>query len=121
MNKEEKIRILNENIYAIENQKYMSEFVGGGYGYSENLTSIFDILNDEEYRDIYNENMGKYDKRNLEQNIDPDEYTMIECIVYFNWVWHVDGSGMATGLIKRRIEQGIYLKALKRFRKLLDK
>lgn len=115
-----KIKILNENIYAIENQKYMSEFVGGGYSYSENLTSIFDILNDEEYRDIYNENMGKYDKRNLEQNIDPDEYTMIECIVYFNWVWHVDGSGMATGLIGRRIKEGKYLKALKRFKTLIE-
>src|SRR5574344_1404095 len=99
MIKEEKIKILNQNIEAIENQKYMSEFVGGVYSYSENLTSIFGVLDDKDYRDIYNENIGKYDKRNLEQNVDPDEYTLIECIVYFNWVWHADGSGMATGLI----------------------
>lgn len=117
----EKAEILDECINAIEKQKYISEFNNGGYSYSSNLTNIFDILDDEEYRNMYNENSGKYDKKNLEQNVDPSTYDLIECIIYFNWVWHVEGSGMASGIIKRRIEQGIYLNALKRFKELLSK
>ena len=68
---------------------------------------------------MYEDNLILYNKKELEQNKDPDTYSLIECIVYFNWVWHVEGSRLAVGLIMMRIKNGKYLKTLKQLRKLI--
>lgn len=119
MNKEEKLIIIEENIKAIENNQVEFQFINGGYSYSSNLTSLFSVLN--EYSELYLNAHYSYDKkRDLEKNIDPESYSLIDCVVYFDWVWHVEGSGLATGIIKKNLENGNYLKALKRFKTLME-
>lgn len=119
MTKEEKIKILDDQIYNIEKGNWSSEFVGGGYSYSKEITYIFELLQIDEYRKMYEDNFELYNKKELEQKKDPETYSLIECIVYFNWVWHIEGSGLVSGIVKSRIENGKYLKALKQLKKLI--
>jgi len=119
MTKEEKIKILDKQIDNIEKGNWSADFDGYGYRYSKEITDIFELLQIDEYRKMYEDNSILYNKKELEQNKDPDTYSLIECIVYFNWVWHVEGSRLAVGLIMMRIRNGKYLKALKQLRKLI--
>lgn len=123
MKKEEILSILDESINAIEKKNYEAKFINGGYSYSDNLTCIFKILSESEYRNIFGQSIAHYSynyKKYLEKVVDPDEYTFEECIIYFNWLWHVEGTGLSSGIIMKRIEQGKYLKALLKFKNYIQ-
>lgn len=121
MTNKEKIEILDENINAIERNEYRSEIESFSFvSYSPNITSIFKILKEKDYNELYIQNFDDYDKKYLEQQVDPSTYSLVECIIYFNWLWYVEGSGLATGIIGGRIRDGRYLKALKRFKEILE-
>jgi len=118
MTKEEKIKILDDLIHNIETDNWSSTY-NGGVSYSKEITDIFKLLNLDEYENIYGENHMFYNEKELEKNKDAETYSLIECIVYFNYIWHVDGSCLASGLVENRIKNGKYLKVLKQLKKLL--
>ena len=116
-NKEEKDikKLLGTIIQNLAQDNYSYEFVNGGYSYSSEITDIFKVLNDERLKKVYDENISNYDskaKKELIQKKDPLTFTFVESVIYVNWLWHLE-SGMATGIILKRIEDLKYLYALK--------
>ena len=111
--------LLKKIIDDIENKNYTIEFNNGGLGsyhYSNEITNLFKILEDDDIRKIYDENISNYSydsKKELDQKTDPESYSLVDCIIYFNWVWHLE-SGIAVGIVKKRIDEGKYLKVLKK-------
>lgn len=119
---DEKIKILDEVIDNIENNNYSSELIGYGISYSKEITRIFDLLNHKDINKIFIKSLDEYSfdrKKELEKNTDPEKYDLIDCVVYFNFIWHLEGSGISSGIVNNRIEQGKYLRALKQFKSLL--
>ncbi len=117
MSKDDMLKVLDESIIAIENNKYKAEFINGGYSYSDNLTNIIKLL--EIYQKLYFNKGMDLNKTKLIKNNNQDNFNLLECIVYFSYLWHLEGSGISVGIIYNRIKTGQYLKALKRFEKLL--
>lgn len=113
--------LLKNNIENIENENYTIEFDALAYKYSDEITDIFKVLDDEKIRKIYDDNIQNYSydmKKELDQKTDPDTYSLIDCIIYFNWIWHLE-SGIAVGIVMRRIKEGKYIKALRRLYELI--
>ena len=116
--------LLKKIINDVETKNYSINFNNGGLGsyhYSDEITNLFKILDDDYIRNIYNENIGEYNydsKKELDQNTEPESYSLVDCGIYFNWIWHLE-SGIAVGIVKRRIEEGKYLRALKKFYELI--
>lgn len=109
--------ILKQAINNIENDNYICEYRNGGYYYSKEITNIFMILNDETIKKIFDDNIEKYTfdlKKKLDQEMEPESFSLEECIIYFNWLWHLE-AGRAVGIVSKRIKEGKYLRALKRF------
>lgn len=123
INGDDKINLLNELISNIENQNWSYTFESSGfYSYSEEITRVFDFLSFEDINKIYEDNISKYDyesKKRLDQKSNPSDFSLIDCIIYFNWIWHIEGSGIAGGIINSRINNGNYLLALKKTRDLI--
>lgn len=114
MNYKELLKTIIDNI---ESNNYSYDCSNGGFSYSKEITAVFKILNDDSIRKIYDENIDNYtynDKKELDQKRNPKSYSLVDCVIYFYWVWHLDGSGIASGIIFRRIKEGKYLEALKR-------
>ena len=44
----------------------------------------------------------------------------MECIVYLNWLWHIDGSGILTGIIYTKIKNGKYILLLERIKDCIE-
>jgi len=108
--------ILKTIITDLAEENYSYEFINGGYSYSTEITNIFKVLNDEKIKKVYDENISNYDsksKKELIQKKDPLKFTFEESIIYINWLWHLEGSGLATGIILKHIENLKYIYALK--------
>ena len=119
MDKKEVLKNVIENVRKGNYSTKINNFVS--YDYSKELTDLFDILKEPEIWQIYLDNKDNYsydDKKKLDQKTDPSTYSLEDCIVYFNWIWYLE-SGIATGIVGKRIEEGKYLKALERFYELL--
>ncbi|MGM9877606.1 MAG: hypothetical protein ACI33S_03055 [Bacilli bacterium] len=113
--------MLDQIIINIEKGNYKYEFINGGYNYSDEITDIFKILEYEKYKTIFYDNIKFYsykEKKELDQKIDPEQYTLVDCVIVLNWIWHVESS-IAVGNIMKKLRNGSYLKMLKQFRKLM--
>ncbi len=116
--------MLDQIISNIENGNYKYEFIDSGLGhyhYSNEITDLFKILESEKYKKIYDDNIESYsfaDKKELDQKTDPEQYTLIDCVIVLNWIWYVESS-LAVGTIVKKLKNGSYLKILKQFRKLM--
>lgn len=113
---------LKTNIINLASQNYSYEFINGGYKYSNEITEIFIVLNDDNIKRIYDENISNYDskaQKALEKK-DPLTFTLAECIIYLNWLWHLEGSGKMIGIILKRIEDNRYIYTLKRLYDLFN-
>ena len=116
--------LLDQIISDIEKENFKCEFVNscfGSYHYSEEITDLFKILESTKYRAIFDDNIESYsyaDKKKLDQNTDPEQYTLIDCVIVLNWIWHVE-AGIAVGTIMKKLKDGSYLKTLKQFRKFM--
>ena len=116
--------LLDQIISNIEKENFKCEFVNSGFGsyhYSEEFTDLFKILESAKYRAIFDDNIESYsyaDKKKLDQNTDPEQYTLIDCVIVLNWIWHVE-AGIAVGTIMKKLKDGSYLKTLKQFRKFM--
>lgn len=112
---------LDQIISNIENGNYSYDFINGGYHYSKEITDLFEILQSDKYKTIFDDNIEFYsymEKKELDQKINPEQYTLIDCIIVLNWIWHVE-AGIAVGTIMKKLKDGSYLKTLKQFRKLM--
>ena len=88
---------------------------------SSQLAKYQMILESAKYRAIFDDNIESYsyaDKKKLDQNTDPEQYTLIDCVIVLNWIWHVE-AGIAVGTIMKKLKDGSYLKTLKQFRKFI--
>lgn len=108
--------ILKTNMLNLSSQNYSYEFANDVYIYSNEITEIFMVLNDENIKRIYDENISNYDSKAQKalDKKDPLTFTLAECIIYLNWLWHLEGSGKMVGIILKRIEDNRYLYTLKR-------
>lgn len=116
------IEFLNNIISNIENNNYSYEYVNGGYHYSYEITDIFKVLELDEFRKMFYNNINNYsydDKNKLEREKNPEEYSLIDCVIVLNWIWHVE-SGIGTGIIVSKLKNGSYLKTIVRFKSLLE-
>ena len=113
--------MLDQIISNIEKSNYTYDFINGGYHYSDEITDLFKILEFEKYRTIFDDNIEFYsymEKKELDQKTDPEQYTLVDCVIVLNWIWHVEAS-LAVGTIMKKLKDGSYLKTLKQFRKLM--
>lgn len=119
MNKEQKLKIIESNISTLENNGLNPVFKNGGYSYSKNITNIFTLL--DEYSEKYYKFEPAINKKNevKMQNCNFENYALMDCIYYFNTIWHLE-TGIAVGIVISRVESGEYLKALKRFKNLIE-
>jgi hypothetical protein len=118
MNIKEELKKIIENI---EKENYSYKFESLAYSYSDEITDLFKVLDDERIRKIFDDNCSKYSydiKKELDQKKEPESYSLIDCVMYFNWIWHLE-AGIAVGIVLKRIKEGKYLRALKRFYELV--
>lgn len=108
--------LLKTNMLNLSSQNYSYEFANDVYIYSNEITEIFMVLNDENIKRIYDENISNYNSKAQKalDKKDPLTFTLAECIIYLNWLWHLEGSGKMVGIILKRIEDNRYLYTLKR-------
>ena len=119
INNKELLKIMINNI---NNENYSYEFKNGGYVYSSEITDIFKILNNAKFKKIYDDNISNFDikaQKKLEKK-DPLTFTLEECIIYFNYLWHLEGTGLASGIILKRIEDNRYMFTLGKLYNLID-
>lgn len=99
----------------IDDEKYECEFNNGGYSYSGNVKVTLDYL---DTIDVIDRKSAEY-RENLIKEKDPEEFTYDDCIIYFDYLWHLE-AGQAVGIVKKELENGRYSKALKRLAKIID-
>ena len=122
MKKKECIDLLLKIINDIKNENYVIEFINGGYSYSKEITTISKILDTSYFQNVLDENYSTYkisgkDLNNIE---DISSFSLMECIVYLNWLWHIDGSGILTGIIYTKIKNGKYILLLERIKDCIE-
>ena len=80
------------------------------------------LLNNEKIKKIYDDNITDYNSKEQKKldKKDPMTFTIEECIIYLNYLWHLEGTGIATGIILKRLEDNRYLFTLGRLYTLLD-
>ena len=107
MKKKECIDLLLKIINDIRNENYAIEFINGGYSYSKEITTISKILDTSYFQNVLDENYSTYkiSGKNLNNIEDISSFSLMECIVYLNWLWHIDGSGILTGIIYTKIKK----------------
>lgn len=108
-------------INDIKNNNFKIEFENGRYTYFREITSIFEILEDDYFKNILkaSRNAHKVGGRVLNNIEDISSLDMAECIIYLDWLWHVDGSGIATGMIYKKIKSGRYALLLERLKECI--
>ena len=121
LSNKEKIRKIDDIIKNIKNNRYSYKFNGFNYEYSNEITEIIDVLSSDDYEMIFFENYNKHNKKELVLNIGSREYNIDECILCLNHLWHMEGSGLAGGIILKEIESGRYIYLLENFKKMIEK
>ena len=122
MKKKECIDWLLKIINDIRNENYAIEFINGGYSYSKEITTISKILDTSYFQNVLDENYSTYkiSGKNLNNIEDISSFSLMECIVYLNWLWHIDGSGILTGIIYTKIKNGKYILLLERIKDCIE-
>ena len=122
MKKKECIDLLLKIINDIRNENYAIEFINGGYSYSKEITTISKILDTSYFQNVLDENYSTYkiSGKNLNNIEDISSCSLMECIVYLNWLWHIDGSGILTGIIYTKIKNGKYILLLERIKDCIE-
>lgn len=122
MKKKECIDLLLKIINDIRNESYAIEFINGGYSYSKEITTISKILDTSYFQNVLDENYSTYkiSGKNLNNIEDISSFSLMECIVYLNWLWHIDGSGILTGIIYTKIKNGKYILLLERIKDCIE-
>ena len=122
MKKKECIDLLLKIINDIRNENYAIEFINGGYSYSKEITTISKILDTSYFQNDLDENYSAYkiSGKNLNNIEDISSFSLMECIVYLNWLWHIDGSGILTGIIYTKIKNGKYILLLERIKDCIE-
>ena len=122
MKKKECIDLLLKIINDIRNENYAIEFINGGYSYSKEITTISKILDTSYFQNVLDENYSTYkiSGKNLNNIEDISSFSLMECIVYLNWLWHIDGSGILTGIIYTKIKNGKYILLLERIKDCIE-
>ena len=122
MKKKECIDLLLKIINDIRNENYAIEFINGGYSYSKEITTISKILDTSYFQNVLDENYSTYkiSGKNLNNIEDISSFSLMECIVYLNWLWHIDGSGILTGIIYTKIKHGKYILLLERIKDCIE-
>ena len=122
MKKKECIDLLLKIINDIRNENYAIEFINGGYSYSKEITTISKILDTSYFQNVLDENYSTYkiSGKNLNNIEDISSFSLMECIVYLNWLWHIDGSGILTGIIYTKIKNGKYMLLLERIKDCIE-
>ena len=122
MTKKECIDLLVKIINDIRNENYAIEFINGGYSYSKEITTISKILDTSYFQNVLDENYSTYkiSGKNLNNIEDISSFSLMECIVYLNWLWHIDGSGILTGIIYTKIKNGKYILLLERIKDCIE-
>ena len=122
MKKKECIDLLLKIINDIRNENYAIEFINGGYSYSKEITTISKILDTSYFQNVLDENYSTYkiSGKNLNNIEDISSFSLMECIVYLNWLWHIDGSGILTGIIYTKIKNGKYILLLERMKDCIE-
>ena len=122
MKKKECIDLLLKIINDIRNENYAIEFINGGYSYSKEITTISKILDTSYFQNVLDENYSAYkiSGKNLNNIEDISSFSLMECIVYLNWLWHIDGSGILTGIIYTKIKNGKYILLLERIKDCIE-
>lgn len=122
MKKKECIDLLLKIINDIRNENYAIEFINGGYSYSKKITTISKILDTSYFQNVLDENYSTYkiSGKNLNNIEDISSFSLMECIVYLNWLWHIDGSGILTGIIYTKIKNGKYILLLERIKDCIE-
>ena len=108
--------LLKTIIVNLAEENYSYKFVNGGYNYSKEITDIFKVINDDKLHKVYEEKILNYnskEKKELIEKKDPLKFNYVESIVYINWLWHLEGTGLATGIVLNHIKNMKYLYALK--------
>ena len=120
--KKECIDLLLKIINDIRNENYAIEFINGGYSYSKEITTISKILDTSYFQNVLDENYSTYkiSGKNLNNIEDISSFSLMECIVYLNWLWHIDGSGILTGIIYTKIKNGKYILLLERIKDCIE-
>ena len=122
MKKKECIDLLLKIINDIRNENYAIEFINGGYSYSKEITTISKILDTSYSQNVLDENYSTYkiSGKNLNNIEDISSFFFFECIVYLNWLWHIDGLGILTGIIYTKIKNGKYILLLERIKDCIE-
>ena len=122
MKKKECIDLLLKIINDIRNENYAIEFINGGYSYSKEITTISKILDTSYFQNVLDENYSTYkiSGKNLNNIEDISSFSLMECIVYLNWLWHIDGLGILTGIIYTKIKNGKYILLLERIKDCIE-
>ena len=122
MKNKEFIDLLLKIINDIRNENYAIEFINGGYSYSKEITTISKILDTSYFQNVLDENYSTYkiSGKNLNNIEDISSFSLMECIVYLNWLWHIDGSGILTGIIYTKIKNGKYILLLERIKDCIE-
>ena len=122
MKKKECIDLLLKIINDIRNENYAIEFINGGYSYSKEITTISKILDTSYFQNVLDKNYSTYkiSGKNLNNIEDISSFSLMECIVYLNWLWHIDGSGILTGIIYTKIKNGKYILLLERIKDCIE-
>ena len=122
MKKKECIDLLLKIINDTRNENYAIEFINGGYSYSKEITTISKILDTSYFQNVLDENYSTYkiSGKNLNNIEDISSFSLMECIVYLNWLWHIDGSGILTGIIYTKIKNGKYILLLERIKDCIE-
>lgn len=113
---------LKTNILNLASQNYSYELIDGCYKYSNEITEILSVLNDDNIKNIYNENISNYNSKKQKEldKKDPLTFTIEECIIYLNWLWQLEETEKNSGIILKRIEDNRYLYTLKRLYDLFE-
>ena len=106
------INELKNYIKNIETKNYSIELVDGYYSYSKEITIIFEILKNQEFKNIKNINYNDIKEKDI------NLYTLDECISYLNYIWHIEAT-ICPGIVMKKIKTGDYLKCIHRLKKLL--
>ena len=116
------INLLLKMINDIKNNNFKIEFESGRYTYSKEITSIFEILEDDYFKNILkgSRNTHKVRGKVLNNVENSSSLDIVECIIYLDWLWYGDGSGIATGMVYKKIKSGKYTLLLERFKECIE-
>ena len=107
---------LNKYANEIADGNYTTDFINGGYKYSDNVRYLPGLLSRLKNK-IYYERYTSDRKKLLSKK--EKDFSFDDCMNYFDYVWHLEAS-LAVGTVKKQIESGKYIKVLKKFINYLE-